>query len=87
VVFNEDLPFVPSLAPASLCDNFKAGNLKKMNKNREPSKKHDTSARMRIFVSLKMYLNVDLVVFMAESSASSCCSNAASSNVSRWLAP
>lgn len=77
----------PSFAPASLCDSFSAGNLKKMNRNNEPSKKHDTKARTRMFVSvfrqciygqscsldlpLRIYLSVDLVVLTVDS-ASSC---------------
>jgi hypothetical protein len=35
-----------------LCDNLSAGNLKKMKRNSEPSKKHETNASTRIFVSV-----------------------------------
>jgi hypothetical protein len=44
---------VPSVEPASLCESLSAGNLKKINKNREPSKKQDVSASTSIFESGK----------------------------------
>ena len=34
-----------------MCDNLSAGNLKKMKRNSEPSKKHETNASTRMFVS------------------------------------
>ena len=97
------LKSIPSFAPASLCDNFNAGNLKKMNRNKEPSKKHDTRARTSMFVSAKrqsisiescMLLMLPLrmylrvdLVVFTVDSASSCFSSAAFSDASRWLAP
>jgi hypothetical protein len=42
---------LPSVEPESLWLSFRAGNLKKMKRNSEPSKKHDVKARMRMLRS------------------------------------
>ena len=57
-----------------------------MKRNSEPSKKHETNASTSMFVSLRMYLMVNFVVFTLDS-ASSCWSSVAFSDASRWLAP
>lgn len=44
--------YLPVLDPDNSWHNFSAGNLKKINKNRVPSKKHDVSARVRMFLSV-----------------------------------
>ena len=94
---------IRSFEPASLCDSFNAGNLKKINRNSEPSKKHDTKASTSMFVSVECQYNplkprarmklprrIYLrvdFVVFTVDSASSCWSSAAFLDASRWLAP
>lgn len=42
----------PDFDPDSSWHCLSAGNLKKMNKKRDPSKKHDVSAKVRMFLSI-----------------------------------
>jgi len=65
--------------------SFRAGNLKKMNKKSDPSKKPDTRARMRMLRSRRMVRRAE--VGAGAGVASSCWSRPSVSDALRLLDP
>jgi hypothetical protein len=69
---------LPVVDPESSWHSFNAGNLKKMNRNSVPSKKHEVNARVRMFLFPRMSFKADF--------AGACTCSSLASSASRLVA-